>query len=846
MLAKRRYLSFALSLPLTLFTVSSVNAELKALGDDDLSGVSGQSGISLELKHKLEIGEVAYFEDGNGIALQGVRLSSSADPGQLAESRLTLDILDSGDLSLTFVSLHQERFQIDEIRFVNQVGVTPIVNDLSIGGFFLDYELEGSLISYNRGNGFLGPNNVIGGLYDVDFTITNGRLGYRTNGNEFLLDGLTLDVESLGTILGATPTNQLNLSTPNLKMELSVDAIRHRNSVLGYGEASDIVATNYGSLWLNLDASADLFIEAGGASGTQGMTINSNSTINRLDVAWGDDTDWVSSGYWVGALGITGTTNLVNMTVDIEDDADAGDQYHGLGMALAFERLEANLHVADYVLGETKSNIDAYVANAATPVKSLGSFGINLVFADGIYDTTPLTNRILVQAGGNTDAGYQGLRLDTQLSLISDDGNQTNLSNFVYTDDGYSLMLSGLEAYVDGDITIDVTSAGVFGTEVFYDGLRIGFEDLAFGYRIEGNRVAEDTGNINDLKSQDLQSAQTLNGFSGLSGMAGHPSLEGTLNGHITLGAGGAEGDEGVTINSDIYVTDGAMATYMEADGTGNGIWLSGLNYDVHLRDMMLDVSSEGLKIYETESWSKLDVTDLKVGGKDTGASFGRLILESYEVASESVISAGGARTVCIGGVGGDQAACEGDSGRWEDRGTQGITVATKKFLKGKIDAEGKRNRFTWETDRTDEGLSSVQNGTGLTLVFDNFTTNDGVDGSSDTFGIQTTYNMDVARTVVVKKSTGVDSNGVYGEKGWEKVMLSNGSYTYMDPASMTDADRANRPVGIAMRTNTQFKELDFESVKLGHSSGGESTLLYGLKLQNFNVTTDITATPLD
>ncbi len=62
----------------------------------------------------------------------------------------------------------------------------------------------------------------------------------------------------------------------------------------------------------------------------------------------------------------------------------------------------------------------------------------------------------------------------------------------------------------------------------------------------------------------------------------------------------------------------------------------------------------------------------------------------------------------------------------------------------------------------------------------------------------------------------------------------------------MTAADIANRPLGIAVRTNTQFKELDFERVNVSHSVGGESTLLYGLKLQNFNITTDITATPMD
>ncbi|KZZ53216.1 hypothetical protein A3760_34475 [Oleiphilus sp. HI0122] len=62
----------------------------------------------------------------------------------------------------------------------------------------------------------------------------------------------------------------------------------------------------------------------------------------------------------------------------------------------------------------------------------------------------------------------------------------------------------------------------------------------------------------------------------------------------------------------------------------------------------------------------------------------------------------------------------------------------------------------------------------------------------------------------------------------------------------MTAADWENLPVAMALRTRTEFKELDFGSVDLVHPTGGEATLLHGLKLQNFDVTSDITMTPLD
>lgn len=825
-----------------------VHAEMKALEDDVLSTVSGQSGITIDLESRFEMGELSYFDDGRGLALQGIRMSSAADPLQLAEYRLDLDILTNGDLSLAFKSANVARFEIEEIRFVDTPGIVPITSDPSIGGIFVDYQIDGSLRSYNRGNSRLGSNNVLGGLYDIDFSISNGRLGYRTNGNEFFLDEVSLDVSALGTIFGVTPVGDFNLEIPNLLAELKVGAIRYSNNPANHGVSNDVgtgaALPSYGSLWLKVDLSTDLFITAGGADGLAGMVINADTLINRMDIAWGDDTNWAETGYWVGALGISGTSKLTNMSFDVLQDSDAGinlSKDYGVGLALAFERLDADLHIEDFVLGETKANIDAYLLDGSTAVKSVGSFDLSLALADGIYHTEPLSNRVLIQAGGNAAAGYQGLRLDTQLSLIS----PANESNFVYTDDGNSVMYSRLEGFVDGDITLDVTTAGSLNGTTFYDGLRLGFEDVAFGYRVEGLRVAESTGNTADLETKSLQAAQKYDGLSGLTGLLGAPSFEGNLNGHITLAPGGREGQEGITINSDIEVSDGVMSTFQQADGSGKGIWLSGLNYDVHLRDMMLDVRAEGLKIYEGESWSRLDVTDFKVGEQATGASFGGLILESYEVASETVISAGGAGEVCIGGVGNDAASCGADNGRWDDRGTQGLTIATKRHLKNKVDGENKRNRLTWQTGRDGEGTIAPDKTTGFKLIFDNYTTNDG-NGLTDDFGIQSEYNLDIARAPVIKKSTGNDSNGVYGEKGWEKVMLPDGTYVYMDPSSMTAADFANRPVGIAVRTNTQFKELDIERVNLSHPVGGESTLLYGMKLQNFNITTDITATPLD
>lgn len=843
----------------TAFSVVCVHpaySEMQALEDDYLSGVSGQSGITLDLEDNTTVAEVAYFDDDKGIAFEGFRLGGALGADDRFKARILIDILADGTLSLDYTTNsyeivgsdlvetgNQARISVDEIRFIDTPGETvggALAGTPSIGGLFLDFEIDGlTLINGNE------TEYVI----DTAFNLSNGRLGYRTNGNEFFLDNFTLDFASPDATLDFNiATGKIEYTAPSLEAELQVDAIRLSTNANNHGVTVDVddgsTLPSYGSLWSKLSMSQALQIAGGGRLGLEGFSIDAQSTISSWDLAWGDDTNWSDQGYWFGLLGGQGSIALSNLTVDVQSqDPDAlidPAKDYGAGLSLGFDSLQAGLFFDAVVLGETKDNIDAYKANASTPIKSLGALGINLLLADGVYDGVARTNNLLLQAGGNVDAGYQGLRLDAQLSLIS----PNNESNLVYIEDGYGWMYSGIEAYVDGDITIDVTKNETLGATQFYDGLRFGFEDVDFAYRTEGFRVGRTSGDGSSIAAEDLQASYSIPGVSGaLFGLGLHPELEGRLNGHITLGPGGRYGDEGLTINADILLSDGLMATYKETDG--DGFWLSGLNMDTHLRDMLLDVTEDGLRIYETESWSRVDVTNFRIGDKVTGSSFGRMVLETYERGSERTFAAGGAGSVCVGGTGIDSVSCQADGGRWEDRGEQGLTISSTRFFKDSIEAEGKRNRFTWEVGRNGEGTAAVINDTGLQLVFDNFTTNDG-DGVTDTFGIQTVQNLDLGAAYVVKKVTGADSNGVVGNKGDIKVLNGDGTYRYVALADMTAADWDSLPVGMALHTRTQFKELDFESVKLGHSSGNEDTLLYGLKLQNFDIESDITMTPLD
>lgn len=854
-------------------------AEMQSLEDEAMSVVSGQSGLTLDVEHDMSIGEVAYFDDGLGIALQGVRMTKAGDrtladwerfvghelveigedaayadqfpfeanTSSQAETRIEVDLLNDGTLVFDFISIDHTRFEIGDIRFIDTPGLAPVPTDRSMGGLFFDFQLDGNVEVTGAGTD---GSDIFGGLFNIDLLFENARFGYRTNGNEFFLDGMTIDLNSPGTVLTYDiPNNELDLRLPNLTTDIYVEAMRFSNNPSNHGVSVDVGSglplPSYGSLWTSMDLNSEIQIGVGGAAGAEGMTFNAQTTINWLDFAWGDDIGTNLTPGWVGALGVSGNFNIDNMTVDVMADPDEGvepTRDYGPGLALEVDRIDANLRIEEFVIADSIQRLRQYSqARGGQPVNSVGSFDANLVFADGVYGGNAQTNRILLQAGGHADAGYQGLRLDTRLSVIS----PNNESNFVYTDNGNSLMWSRFSGYADGDLTLNVTNDGTLNGTTFYDGLRFGFEDFAFGYQIEGYRVAEDTGNSADLNNQELQGASAIPGMPGLPGIGAAPSLEGTLNGHITIGPGGRQGEEGLTINSDLTITDGNLAHYLDGDGSGRGLWLSGLNYDVHLRDMLVDVTDQGIEIYETENWGVMDVTDFRLGDKETGASFGRLVMQHHELGSFRRIVDGGAGNVCVGGSGVGQVACEAGGGYWSSRGPEGLSVISIRHLAAANNLENKRNRFTWEVARTGEGTDAVVNGSGLQLVFDNFTTNDG-DGVNDTYGIRTVTQVDVAQTRVIKKSDGADRNGVLGNRGDEKIMNPDGSYRYVAPASLTGADMDDRPAGLAVRTTTSFRELDVDNVNLVHPTGGESTLLYGLKLQNFEVRTDITATPMD
>lgn len=253
------------------------------------------------------------------------------------------------------------------------------------------------------------------------------------------------------------------------------------------------------------------------------------------------------------------------------------------------------------------------------------------------------------------------------------------------------MIISGLQSWGEGDITVNVTRDGVQGETQFYDGLRIGFEDLEAGYRINGMRVGSE--------DAPLQGGTEL-----LLALGVYPAYEFRLDGHITLGAGGATG-EGLTVNSDIHVLDGRAAViaapYDEDSGEQpqKGLWLTDIAYDGHVRNMTIDVTDEGLALETEEAWSTMDIGNVRIGNNMDGDSLGRLKVQRFEQGSISSIKPGGAGDVCVGGSGASASACSATGGVWEMRGDEGVTIEMRNILARAQDSE-KRNSILWETNR--------------------------------------------------------------------------------------------------------------------------------------------------
>ncbi|PVY70257.1 hypothetical protein C8D92_1094 [Tamilnaduibacter salinus] len=771
-------------------------ADMQRMNDSALSSVSGQSGITMEVDLKASADRLSYFDDGAGIHVEGLRIGSATDSDGTARHVIKTDILQDASVNLDYL-IEDRRIEFGDVTLEGSPGA-------GIGGVFLDQSMEGTLT--------LSPGGATadGYTFDVNYEMTDGRLGYRTNGYEVFLDGVSMTMNAPGITLDEVG-GALEIASPSVTGSYTVDAIRYSNNPQNHGNSTDVLTGNalpsYGSLSGDFDFSSETTISAGGRFGSEGLRLDGETIINSANVIYRDD------GNPIALRNITGSSEYTDLRVDVAPDWNGRN-----GLALTLGELTGDFRIGSIELGGNGG--------------SIGELAFNYRFADRAFNGRDYTNAVYVMGGGHPDAGPQGLRLAAQWSLADAD--------FAWTEDGNTVIFSGLQSWGQGDVTVNVTRNQTINGTRFYDGVRLGFDGVEGGYRLNGLRVGNE--------DADLQGGTEL-----LLALGVYPAYDFELDGQVTLGAGGATG-EGLTVNSDIQITNGNAAILADTydDGAGEqpqkGLWATDLNYDAHVRDMTVDVTDEGLAIVEGEAWSTMDIGNLRIGDKNSNGSFGRFVLQSYEKGSSMVVKPGGAGNVCVGGTGGSASACQSSGGIWEERGQQGVTIALKSILARAV-SETKRNAFIWETNRT-LGPDGPENGTGTQLVLNDIYTSDGVDLDGDgkednTFGIRTDLNVDIYQTKVVKKDSGADANGVVGNRGDEKIMDSSTAAGYRYVASPTDSEKDDRPLGFAVQAHSRFKELSVNSIDLVHPTGGAATAIQGVKLQNMDIKANLTATPI-
>ncbi|MFB2763661.1 DUF6160 family protein [Marinobacter shengliensis] len=772
-------------------------AAMERLGDTALSKIQGQSGITLEMELNLSADRLSYYDDGKGVHLEGMRVGSSRGDNAGAFHRVKVDIGADASLNLDYL-VEDRRVEFSDIRLAGAPGV-------GMGGIFFDHSLQGSLRI--RQGGAVGGS---GYTFDTAYTMTGGRLGYRTNGNSVFLDDITMDVQALGVTLDVVG-DTLQLVSPEVIGNWSVGAIRYSNEPGNYGQsyssATGLPLPSYGGLQGHYELSSVTDIRAGGRSG-EGLRLDNETIIHTASFIYLDD------GNGLALRDITGDYRIHDLRLDVSEDGRGRP-----AVALTLGGLQGNLNIGSIEVGSSG--------------QSFGSLNLSFLLEDQIFNGRTYRNELYLQGGGHPDAGPQGLRMATEWSL--------RLADLSYTEDGNRVIFSGLQSWGSGDVTVNVTRNEVRNGTRFYDGLRIGFEGLEAGYRINGLRVGSD--------DAPLQGGTEL-----LLALGFYPAYEFELDGHITLGAGGASG-EGLTINSDIQIRDGKAAVIAAPYDEGNGeiaqkgLWLTEMTYDGHVRDMTLDVTEEGLAIGTGESWSTMDIGNVRVGTKDDGASMGRLRIQKYQTGSTALVKPGGAGDICVGGAGSSEGACVAAGGQWETRGSEGVTIDMVQVL-ARAEGDDKKNALMWESNRAVDSQGRPINNTGMKLLVNDIYTSDGGDFDGDgvednRFGIRTDLSVDVYQTKVTKKEDGPDAQGVVGSRGDEKIMSPGSAAGYRYVANPGPGDIANRPLGFAVKADTRFKELSINNIDLIHPVGGSQTVVYGAKFQNVDIRANLTATPI-
>jgi hypothetical protein len=760
---------------------------LERLSDLSLSNVQGQSGLTVEQSQLLNIGSLSYTDDGNSLNLEGLRISSQTDINGSSSQKYVIDVTSDGSLSVQ-TTINPTQLYVDAVRINN--------SSESFGNLTLNFQSVTNFMIKGKSTGGLEGSFTTG--------ISNADMIWNTNGNTLSfnnigfiasIDSFTLEYDAIDNTKDFTRTG-LALGMENFDFSFSTGAL-------------SLGGVSLGELSGELALSANTQIFAGGRGGSnsdQGLTLHSQVTIlSDPDnyVSFTDDGNSLLMGDFSGSL------NLTNLTLDVESDY----------LAIGFDQMDGSFNAGKILIGNSS--------------KSIGSIELDFLFNDDVVNNR--YNRIELYPGiQQPDFSVMPTQIRTYaqnfysgLSSTSEGlsmATQWNLANaeVSYIDDGRRVVFSGIQSFGSANTTIDVRDQKI----------AIGISDLKGSYSVDGLRIGN--------KTAPLQGGAEL-----LLALEIYQAMDFDIDGFTEITAGGVSGG-GIRIDGDYFFSNANIG--LSIDENEEGIWATGVNYDIHLRDITFDVENDGLKINRGEQWSTMDIADLRWGNKTSGRSLGRIKIERFEQNSLLAIKPGGAGEVCVGASATSESACGGAGGRWEDRGEQGMTVSLKAaFADEGLTSDGSaiaRNRLTWENNRELQPNGEVR---GTQMIFDNYSTNDGM-GPSDTndYGLQANLNIDVYETKVLKKITGTDPNGVVGNLGEELIFDGTARDTYTYVASPNTSQRALRPLGFAVKGNVSFKELNIDAVQLKHPNVAvPQTLFYGVVMQNLNLTTNLTATPI-
>ncbi len=804
------------------------HAELVGLEDDLMEGVTGQSGLTVELHQQTAIGEIQYSdaEDTRGgiLDIKDIVIEAPDYLPDYATNKQAVTIheidLDGTDGLVIKSTYEPTRLQLGSISVGDHRGSASdsYATRQSFGTFKFDYEGTSEIRLKAGGD--------VGGGFTIDSQtdITNADIRWQTNGNTLLIDnlsysstvsGMTIDLMDFsgktGLVYGM-PSTSFAFTLGGLCFSESQDCLVDGSDSLGQLAGAMAFKNSYVNIF------------GGGRNGT-GITIDSYFEIDETSANYITYTD--DSALHIADM--TGSVTTTGLTLDIETgDAVIGD------------------HIAiqtDSVVGNFKADTIEIGAN------SLGSIEVDYTMVDGVHDSVTYQNKLKLAPGiawagqdFTSDATLVSAAFDDDMAAFYSGVTSTSdglslyrewniVSDISYTDDGNTINASNFQSYGKGYTSIDVRNDGS-GSYI-----ALGLVDYQGGYSIDGFKVGKA---IEDPKTNaSLQGGTEL-----LMPLGIYPSYEFTINGGIKMRTGGATGS-GLSFDGDLIITDATFAystnilNYDDGDDTNDrvvGVWADNVTYEYHFRDYTLDVERDGIKLVQGEKWSDMDIGNLRWGDKNTGDSLGRIRMQSYQTNSELVITAGGAGgAACMGGTGAEIIACEASGGYWVDRGTEGITIAMKQNLQQR--SGEKANVFTWENNRSVDVDGNSVNDTGTSIVFDNIYTSDGYNDTDNTYGVQLELAIDVAPTKVLNKA----------DPTQEKIMTGASTSTYIATADLTDTDKENRPMGLAVAASLQFKELNIESVNMIHANQPTmpQTIIHGFKMQNFNIQSNLTATPI-